>query len=386
MSREARLLIVEDEAAIAGIVAEAAAACGYETRTVANPGEVGGALAEFAPTHITLDLQMPGRDGIEVLGQLAQDECRARIVIVSGFDGKVIETARRIGAEKGLDIAATLHKPLRVAEMQNLLARLRAEAGAIDGPSLERALANGQFFLVYQPKFDLRGAGGGLPLAGFEALVRWNHPGRGPVPPGDFLPAMQFHGMMNALTDAVVDMALAQLAQWRDLGLATALALNIDALNLVRRDWVDDLTRRCAEAGIAPDRITLELTETSAMQDPAAAMEILSRLRIRGFRLSIDDFGTGYSSLAQLQVLPFSELKIDRRFVQDCDRSSQSHVLVRTMIDLAANLGLASVAEGVETAGVLDTVRDLGCNYAQGFHLARPLDAAAAEELLRQAG
>jgi EAL domain-containing protein (putative c-di-GMP-specific phosphodiesterase class I) len=170
--------------------------------------------------------------------------------------------------------------------------------------------------------------------------------------------------------------ACAQLTAWDAAGVALDIAVNVSARNLHEPRLADLLEAQCRAAGVAPARITLELTETAAMQDAAQMMDVLTRLRLKGFKLAIDDFGTGYSSLVQLHRLPFSEIKIDRTFVADCTKSDESRSIVRVVIDLARALGMRSVAEGVESAEALDLLRAIGCDEAQGYFISRPIAAA----------
>jgi EAL domain-containing protein (putative c-di-GMP-specific phosphodiesterase class I) len=191
-------------------------------------------------------------------------------------------------------------------------------------------------------------------------------------------------GQIDALSDTVTRQAVAQMGQWRERGIDAEVAINLSGRNLHEEALADRLDGLCRQAGIAGDRITIEVTESAAMADPLRALDILTRLRIKGFKLSIDDFGTGFSSLVQLHRLPFSELKIDRSFVQECNRSRDARIIVKTMIELAHNLDMSVVAEGVETRDVLDTLSDLGCDVAQGYGLAPPMDAGRVPDWLEQ--
>ncbi len=375
-----RLLIVDDEVAVGDFLVKVAAGRGYEAKAVSNASDFKDRLGEWKPARILLDLQMPGTDGIELLRALAEAKCAADIVIMSGFDEKVIESARRLGQERGLNISATIRKPFCIEEVENILCIPDESADLIEPSAIERAIQRSEFCLVFQPKVDLAGAteagsGGRYKTLGFEGLLRWNHPTRGLVGPADFLPLAESADMMDRITDVVIDLAIAQQRIWLEENLKTSLAINISTQNLRDAGFPDHLQARCTEAGVPPESIIVELTETAAMGDAATAMDIMTRLRIKGFRLAIDDFGTGYSSLVQLQILPFSELKIDRAFVRECDKSRQSQVIVKTMIDLARNLGLASVAEGVESRVVLDFVRDNGCDMAQGYYVSKPISS-----------
>jgi EAL domain-containing protein (putative c-di-GMP-specific phosphodiesterase class I)/ActR/RegA family two-component response regulator len=375
-----RLLIVDDEVAVGDFLVKVAAGRGYEAEAVSNASDFKERLDEWKPARILLDLQMPGTDGIELLRTLAEVKCAAEIVIMSGFDEKVIESARRLGEERGLKISATIRKPFQLDEVENILSIPDEATEQIDVCAIERAIDRSEFCLLFQPKIDLAIAAEGgsatrYKTLGFEGLIRWNHPTRGLLGPGEFLPLAESAGMMDRITDAVIDLALAQQRVWLDDGLQTSLAVNVSAQNLRDAGFADRLQVRCSEARVPPELMIIELTETAAMDDAATAIDIMTRLRIKGLRLAIDDFGTGYSSLVQLQILPFSELKIDRAFVRECDKSRQSRVIVKTMIDLARNLGLTSVAEGVESRAVLDFVRESGCDMAQGYYIAKPLSS-----------
>ncbi len=390
----APLLILDDEAEIGGFISRIALLCGLTPSVTTDLVAFQHSFAANPPAHVILDLQMPGADGIEVLRWLAERQCRADIVIMSGVDQKVIESARRLGLERGLKIADTLQKPFRVDDISAILNRLAANTAnaPIDLAAIDAALLDGQFCLAYQPKIALQSAGA-LPdqklpaasrwqMAGFEALLRWQHPQRGLLGPDRFLDLAATGGMMHRITDSVLDMALTQQRLWRDQGLALSVAVNVSAHSMNDAAFADRLKSKCDILGIAPETIILELTETAAMNDSVTAMDILTRLRIKGFRLAIDDFGSGYSSLVQLQMLPFSELKIDRAFVRDCDHSRQSRVIVKTMIDLAHNLDLTCVAEGVETEAQLALLQELGCDMAQGYLIAKPMLPMAATNWL----
>jgi EAL domain-containing protein (putative c-di-GMP-specific phosphodiesterase class I) len=192
----------------------------------------------------------------------------------------------------------------------------------------------------------------------------------------EFIPFAESSAFIDPLTHWLAEAACKQLRAWDTEGLVFDVALNISAHTLHEPRLADVLDDYCGEADVMPARVTLELTETAAMRDAAQMLEVLTRLRLKGFKLAIDDFGTGYSSLVQLHRLPFTEIKIDRTFVADCTRSDESRSIVRVVIDLAHALGMKAVAEGVESADVLDLLRQLGCDEAQGYFIARPMAAS----------
>jgi EAL domain-containing protein (putative c-di-GMP-specific phosphodiesterase class I) len=240
------------------------------------------------------------------------------------------------------------------------------DLGMLD--QFERALINNKLHMVYQPKVSL--ADGGLRRV--EALVRWNDPTVGMVPPSRFVPLAERHGLIDPLTHWGLRTALRQWLSWRDQGIDTCIAFNISALSLNALDFPDLVERMCRALGVPTERLVLELTE-GATQPLIKLMDTLTRFRIKGIGLAIDDFGTGYSTLMQLRQLPFSELKIDRFFITDATTSADSALMVKTMIDLAHGLGLTCTAEGVETPDQLAMLCKLGCDVAQGYLIAYPL-------------
>jgi EAL domain-containing protein (putative c-di-GMP-specific phosphodiesterase class I) len=238
--------------------------------------------------------------------------------------------------------------------------------------SLQRALDEQRLHMVYQPKVTLREG----TLARVEALVRWEDPELGTIEPSRFVPLAEQHGLIDDLTQWGLRTILRQWLDWCDQGIDTCIALNISALSLQHLDFPDLVERMCRALDVPTDRLVMELTE-GATQPLIKLMDTLTRFRIKGIGLAIDDFGTGYSSLMQLRHLPFTEVKIDQAFVADIDRSRDCRLIVQAITDLAHGLGLRAVAEGVETIQQLRLVRELGCDLAQGYLIARPLEPAA---------
>jgi EAL domain-containing protein (putative c-di-GMP-specific phosphodiesterase class I) len=238
--------------------------------------------------------------------------------------------------------------------------------------SLQQALEEQRLHMVYQPKVTLREG----TLARVEALVRWEDPELGTIEPSRFVPLAEEHGLIDDLTQWGLRTILRQWLDWCEEGIDTCIALNISALSLQHLDFPDLVERMCRVLEVPTDRLVLELTE-GATQPLIKLMDTLTRFRIKGIGLAIDDFGTGYSSLMQLRHLPFTEVKIDQAFVADIDRSRDCRLIVQAITDLAHALGLKATAEGVETVDQLRLVRELGCDLAQGYLIARPLEPEA---------
>ncbi len=244
---------------------------------------------------------------------------------------------------------------------------------------LRRAIDRGQLVLHYQPKADLRTGD----INGVEALVRWNHPERGMIPPDEFIPPAQKTGVIAPLTMFVLDEALRQCRTWALQGMELCVAVNLSTRNLLDVHLPDTVGELLARWEVPPRLLELEITESTILADPVRAMQILSRLDEMGVQLAIDDFGTGYSSLAYLKRLPVDELKIDKSFILGMEESENDEVIVRSTIDLGRNLGLRVVAEGVETQAAWNRLVSLGCDVAQGYYLSRPAPAEQLTEWLR---
>ena len=249
------------------------------------------------------------------------------------------------------------------------------------GGELRRALDDGDIIAHYQPKVDIESGR----IVGAEALVRWNHPDRGLVMPGAFLPTVEKTGLMSQLTALMLRLAIAQALEWDRHDVRLGIAVNVDAGALLDPAFPALVAEALSEAGLPPDRLTLEITETSIMADPLRAGSVARDLATIGVRLSIDDFGTGYSSLGHLTALPLSELKIDRSFVNRLADSPTDLTIVRTILDLGTSLDLCVVAEGIESGETRSILQGLGCVLAQGFAFGAPVSAADLTQVLLSA-
>jgi diguanylate cyclase (GGDEF)-like protein len=247
---------------------------------------------------------------------------------------------------------------------------------------LRSAINQDQVKLYYQPKADLRTG----QIVGVEALARWDHPEFGIVGPSEFVPIAEQTGLITPLTSHVLDVALRQIREWSDSGLELSIAVNLSARSFLDTQLAVEIPRLLARWDVKAEQLELEITESMLMTDPARAEATLARLSQIGLTLSVDDFGTGYSSLANLKRLPVDVIKIDKSFVMEMAVDASDAAIVRSTIDLAHNLGLRVVAEGVESEDAWRHLEALGCDYAQGYFLSRPLPAEAATRLIRERG
>jgi diguanylate cyclase (GGDEF)-like protein len=244
---------------------------------------------------------------------------------------------------------------------------------------LRAAMAAGEVGLAFQPLIDLRTGA----LRHVEALVRWQHPVHGMLPPAAWVAAVERTSLIKPLTSHVLAAALAQLAVWRADGLDLGVAVNVSARNLHDAAFVSEVAEALDASGIPPEQLTLELTESAVMADPEACLGTLEQLANAGVRLAVDDFGTGHSSMAYLSRLPVHEIKVDRSFVAGMAGDGPEETIVRATIELGRALGLEVVAEGIEDGDTLTRLAELGCDLGQGFHIARPMPGAALPDWAR---
>jgi diguanylate cyclase (GGDEF)-like protein len=307
-----------------------------------------------APMHIAgADLTVEASVGVVVSGEHGDD---AQTLLRRAEVAMYVAKERNRGVAV-YDPAEDAHDPERLA----LLSELR------------RAMDQRELVLHYQPKVSLDTG----EVCGVEALVRWEHPERGLVPPDRFIPLAEHTGLIGPLTRYVLDVALRQSRRWLDAGRPLPIAVNLAARNLADPDLCDDVLALLERYRVPAYLLCLELTESAITTEPEHALRVMTRLRAAGVSLAVDDFGTGYTSLGQLKNLPITELKIDRSFVGTMLTERSNGVIVRSIVDLARNLGLTTVAEGVEDADTFSALAANGCAVAQGYHMSRPLSAGA---------
>jgi len=382
-----RLLIIDDDPGVAHIIGLIAEGQGFQVDITDEHTAFFKRLAEHQPSHIAIDLMMPELDGVEILRMLGDMKCRAEIIITSGMGKRVLDAALRAGRECGLKVRGILPKPFLPANLRALLqangaldeasGRFRRPMPEIDRPMLLAAIAGKQLRMVFQPKVTPQ-----MRVCGFEALMRWHHPEYGELPPAHFITVAERLGVIDELTLYALRASLDWLSRQR-CDDSVSMSVNLSVKDIESVGLADAIAETCREVNLSPLRVTLELTETAAMTNPADALDVLARLRMKGFSLSIDDFGTGYSSMSQLARMPFSEIKIDRAFVGSALDSKESRTIVRAIVELAHNLELKAVAEGVENEATCSWLRDLGCDVIQGYYISRPLEADAASAWLR---
>ncbi len=369
--------VLDDEESVLYFLRKILDDSGLAVTTFSDVPAFEAAFGERRPEYVMLDLALHADDGIGVLRQLAAIGYRGRVVVMSGVDERVLDAAVRFGTDSGLDIAGRLQKPFDIPRLRTFLMGAGLMPLPIVDADVHRALAAGQLYHVYQPKLDLKTGR----VAGGEALVRWTHPVAGELAPDRFLPYLSQQGL-HALTHGLLTAVMGQAREWERQGIGGDLSVNVPASLICEPgfyDWVKGLRQSTG----ASSPLTLEVTETDACVSDLDACTNIARFRLLGLSIAIDDFGVGYSSLARLRHLPISELKIDRSFVTGLAGDEVNQVIVQSVAMLAKGLRLKLTAEGVEEQAALDHLRALGCDYAQGYHISRPLPADAFARALR---
>ncbi len=324
------------------------------------------------------DLNMPGMDGVELIRLFGRTGFKGGLILMSGADEKVLSTAGKLADLQGLRVLGQLMKPVTPAQMAGLLSQANAPRvrkrqlavmADVSAKDIRGGIDRDEFTIWFQPKVDVAS----LRPVGVEALARWQHPARGILTPDTFIAVAEREGLVGELSQILTSKALMQGARLHESGFPLTVAVNLSGL------WLDDLRlpdfilATTQAAGLHTRDVVLEVTETGVMKDLATALDVLTRLRLKGFGLSIDDFGIGYSSFEQLDRIPFTELKLDRSFVSKGAQDATARAILQSSMDMARRMSLSTVAEGVETEADLELVRKMGCELAQGFLIAKPM-------------
>ena len=375
-----RLLIVDDEPAICTIITRVAEPLGFQVQSLNDSGLFLQTLKEFRPSLLILDLKMPGVDGVQLLHQVKEGHSEAQVMVISGMDQRVLNTAEKLGRSQGLRMLGVLQKPLQRQDLERRLKEALCVRQTYSRAELMLALRARQFVVHYQPKITRMSES--WRVNGAEALVRWQHPKHGLLAPGTFLPLMEEYRLIEQLTDFVLESAIQQAAAWQKAGLSLKVAVNLSASLVADLEFPDRLTALLQKHGLPGNRLVIELTESTAMADATKAMDIFLRLCVNDVSLSIDDFGTGFSSLQQLYQLPFDELKIDRMFIGGLPEDDEARAIVRATVDMAHALNIKVCAEGVETREALHYLESVNCDRAQGYLIGAAVPADEIERIV----
>lgn len=341
------------------------------------------ALLVLPPDVLVIDLEMPVMDGVELIEQLKERGLSIPLIVASTREVVLINAVETMARNLGIPVVAGIRKPL---QRESLAAAFEAWNDQLAEPGvatdrvpqepvtrhdLAEAIESGAIAVHYQPKVDMAK---GL-VCGVEALARWKHPTLGQIRPDRFVALAEREGLIHALTMAVLRQAFGVAARWKASGRRLSLAVNLSPRLLEEPALVRELATLLERHGLEADQIVLEITESSVVDCMGVALGVLARLRLKGFGLSIDDYGTGFSSMQQLARIPFTELKVDRAFVHGAHQRTNLRVILQSALDMARQLGLVTVAEGIETLSDWQLVRDYGCGVGQGFLVAPAMPA-----------
>lgn len=378
-----RFLVVEDQGFQRWMVAQLLREMGAASVVSANDGrEALDTYRDALPPIdiVVTDLNMPGMDGMQFIRHLGDFSTPASVILASALDASLVASVETMTRAYGVNLLGTVSKPVTAAKLATLLRdftppatrpRASAELPGLGLDEMAVGLRNGEFEPFLQGKVDVQTNA----VTGAEALARWRHPLYGILGPGSFIRKLEASPLIDALTHAMLGKAARHCVEWRAAGVDATVSVNLSVRSLATDGFAERVLETVQQAGLDPRCVVLEVTETVAATHLGTVLENLSRLRMKGFGLSIDDYGTGYSSMTQLISIPFTELKIDGSFVENACTQSTSLAVVESSLEIAAKLGLISVAEGVETAEQLGLLRHLGCDRAQGFHISRPMPA-----------
>jgi EAL domain-containing protein (putative c-di-GMP-specific phosphodiesterase class I)/DNA-binding response OmpR family regulator len=374
------LLVVDDDPVVLQHMAAMLTTLGVkEVLTASNGIDALKLLGERNGTleALVCDLNMPGMDGVELIRLFGRTGFRGGLILMSGADEKVLNTVGKLADMQGLRVLGQVQKPVTPEQMTGLLSRLnapRARKRPVSAPlqasaqSIRDGISKDEFMVWFQPKVDANT----LRPVGVEALARWQHPSQGILTPDVFIGVAEREGLVGELSQILTSRALMEGARLHEQGSLT-IAINLSDL------WLDDLLlpdfmlATTHAAGLRPSDVILEVTETGVMKELTTALDVLTRLRLKGFGLSIDDFGIGYSSFEQLDRIPFTELKLDRSFVNKGSTNTTARAILQSSMDMAHKMALSTVAEGVETEADLELVREMGCEWVQGYLIAAPM-------------
>ncbi|TGN19395.1 EAL domain-containing response regulator [Leptospira idonii] len=331
---------------------------------------------------ITIDLFMPDVDGVEILRYLGEAKSEAFIVLMSGHSQSVLASAERVAKAYGLNVLGTLSKPFSIAQIANLIAqagkmtkkanKTEKKEFTFSKEDILDAIQKKQVVLYYQPQINLKTK----EIVGFEALVRWLHPDLGIIFPDQFLPFVSKYNVLGELTKHLLNEACSFFGDLIKKGINKRVSVNVSVFDLVDTSMPEDIIQLMQQHSLMSNQIIIELIETGKLEGYPKALEILTRLCMKGIGLSIDDFGTGFSSLDQLSKAPFTELKIDKGFVFDLLKNPNTKSIIGSTVHLAEKLNMEVVAEGIENKETRNLLKELGVHIGQGYYFSVPLPAS----------
>jgi EAL domain-containing protein (putative c-di-GMP-specific phosphodiesterase class I)/CheY-like chemotaxis protein len=383
---ELKFLAVEDHEFQRGMLLKMLARLGATQVSTAADGYAALEIVMSPGAAIDIiisDLDMPGMDGLEFMRHVGEAHIPVSIILASAMESVLLDSVETMTRAYGVKILGVIQKPITP---EKLAALIKLHLPAQANPNLTQTdalsftieeivqgIRNDEFEPFFQPKVELASGR----IKGAEALARWRHPQKGIVAPYAFVGLLEEHDHIDKLTWLMLSKAVDFCCEWRTKsGLDVSVSVNVSAKSLTDMNFADRVTELVKCKSLDCRNIILEVTESAATTDIGHSLETLSRLRMKGFGLSIDDYGTGYSSLQQLARIAFTEIKLDQSFIKSAVTQQAARIILQSSIDMAKKLGIVTVAEGIETENDWDLLRELGCDLAQGYLIAKPLEAS----------
>jgi EAL domain-containing protein (putative c-di-GMP-specific phosphodiesterase class I)/FixJ family two-component response regulator len=381
MANSDRVLVIDDDATVCELVSALARTMGLVCETTKDPVTF---LERVTPdiSIILLDLMMPEMDGIEVLRLLGERQCKARILLMSGMDKRVLETAEKLAQSLGLPVVGHLQKPFPLNELKDVLSSLavletpellqETPEITITDDQLRNAIKRNEFVNYYQPQVNLQTG----QVVGVEALARWQNPEHGVILPDNFISRLENLGLIDELCWRAAELAFSEVkALVTRNGLLPRVSINVSMHSLHKLDFPDSMMSLAKRYNFPPQSIAIEITESRLMSEISHTLDVLTRLRMKKFQLSIDDFGTGYAMMRQLQTVPATELKIDKSIIETMHVNDSDRVMVEKIIEMGHELKMEVIAEGVIAQEQFELLRAKGCDAAQGYLFSKALSA-----------
>jgi len=382
---ELKFLAVEDHEFQRGMLLKMLARLGATQVSTAADGyaalEI--VMAPGAAIDIIIsDLDMPGMDGLEFMRHVGEAHIPVSIILASALESVLLDSVETMTRAYGVKILGVIQKPITPEKLAALIklhlpAQANANLARADGLSFSieeivQGISNDEFEPFFQPKVELASGR----IKGAEALARWRHPQKGIVAPYAFVGSLEDHNQIDKLTWLILSKSVDFCCEWRTAsGLDVSVSVNVSPKSLADVNFADRVTDLVKRKSLDCQNIILEVTESAATTEIGHSLETLSRLRMKGFGLSIDDYGTGYSSLQQLARIAFTEIKLDQSFIRGAATQQAARTILESSIDMAKKLGILTVAEGIETEEDWDLLRELGCDLAQGYLIAKPAES-----------
>jgi EAL domain-containing protein (putative c-di-GMP-specific phosphodiesterase class I) len=383
MEQDIHILVMDDEVDYANFICDVAEGMKIKC-SISTTAEEFIKTLNPSFTLVFLDLNIPGTDGIELLNIIGKNDPQSNIILMSGVEDRILESAEAFAKSIGLRVLGRFQKTIRLPELEALIEKCINSIPIHEGSQPEksisefivtegellRAIKNREFIIFYQPKIDVSTRG----FYGVEALVRWQHPIYKLILPDQFIGHAESFGLIDDLSWLIYETAFEEIGNLqKDLSFRFKLSLNLSCFSLNDMVFPDKFISLIEQSKMLPESIVLEVTESGLMNELSNALAVFTRLRLKKIQLSIDDFGTGYSMMQQLKIIPANEIKIDKSFVQNIFNENSARVTVEKVIEIGHDLGMKVVAEGVETKEQLQFLQMHHCDIAQGYYFSKPI-------------